>query len=136
MSDLDPVAMRRPWWRPRYSWRPEDVIYRWVGRYDLNPRGSGMPHPPADGLSMRFGDHGDGLDPPGPMLVARVEDGHALWLGYWTAWRLHFSATDARRLAWWILVRWWMVGEWFGLRRVLWYWALSRRVNRTRRRQR
>lgn len=33
---------------------------------------------------------------------------------------------EAHRLAWFVL-RWWAV-EWFGLRRIVWYWALHRHV--------
>lgn len=41
-----------------------------------------------------------------------------------STWALHMSAEDFRRLALWYLWRWaW--GEWFGLRRRLFYWYLS-----------
>jgi hypothetical protein len=112
----------------------EDAVYRWTGHYDgIEPRRNGRPRPPADGLSLRFGPTDDGLDPPGPMFVASAaNDGHELFLGYMSEWLFHCTRKDARRLAWWILLRWWAAGEWFGLRRAVWYWALFRRVDRTR----
>jgi hypothetical protein len=38
-----------------------------------------------------------------------------------------FSRSEAHRLAWWI-VRWW-AAEWFGLRRWLYYWALTKHLD-------
>ena len=44
-------------------------------------------------------------------------------------WQFHCSTRVFRRIAVWYLWRWaW--GEWFGLRRKLFYWDLKRRVNR------
>lgn len=43
--------------------------------------------------------------------------------------RVAFSLnrSEAHRLAWWI-VRWWLA-EWFGLRRRLYYWALTKHLD-------
>lgn len=42
-------------------------------------------------------------------------------------WRFYSTATVFRQFALWYLWRW-AVGEWFGLRRKLFYWDLSRSV--------
>lgn len=48
-----------------------------------------------------------------------------------STWALHMAAEDFRRLALWYIWRWaW--GEWFGLRRRLFYWFLDRDVADTR----
>ena len=54
------------------------------------------------------------------------EDACTLWAGTPDEWGFHLSRTEARRLAWFVLWRWWIVGEWFGLRRWLWFFALRR----------
>jgi hypothetical protein len=41
----------------------------------------------------------------------------------------NFRTPDARRFAWWLLWKVWIVGTWCGLRRNLWYWALSVRCS-------
>lgn len=35
---------------------------------------------------------------------------------------------DVAGLVWFLVWRWWIVGEWCGVRRRVWYWALSRIV--------
>ena len=65
-----------------------------------------------------------------PPVVHVTEDAFTLWLGTDSEWMCHMSRGDARKLAWWILVRWWVVGEWFGLRRWLYYKALHAECRR------
>ena len=49
-------------------------------------------------------------------------------------WSLFMAAEDFRKLALWYLWRWaW--GEWFGLRRKLFYWDLHRRCEKMRQNQ-
>lgn len=62
-------------------------------------------------------------------------DAHEIWIGTreidrgqtHDRWAFHCSTQAFRRIAIWYLWRWaW--GEWFGLRRKLFYWDLHRRV--------
>jgi hypothetical protein len=62
-------------------------------------------------------------------VVHVSEDAFTLWIGSQDEWAFHMSRTEARKVAWFILWRWWIVGEWFGLRRAVWYWALRRIVD-------
>jgi hypothetical protein len=55
-------------------------------------------------------------------------DGHELWLGYPSAWQFHMDMRTALRLAWWILWTWWAKCHWFGLRRWIYYKALSAQI--------
>lgn len=57
------------------------------------------------------------------------DDGFMLWFGGEHEWNYSLQRREARRLAWWILIRWWAWGEWFGLRRWLYYKALHRHVS-------
>ncbi len=68
-----------------------------------------------------------GLGPSAP-YVQISEDGSSLWIGTANEWHLSMSRTEARKLALWVVFRWWIVGEWFGLRRWLWFRLLHRRV--------
>ncbi len=62
-------------------------------------------------------------------VVSVGNDGFELWLGTPDEWAGFMNRRDARKLAWFILLRWWGVGEWFGLRRWLYYKALHRVVS-------
>ena len=55
-------------------------------------------------------------------------DGHELWLSFANKWIVYYEARDARRLAWFILWDWWIVSTWCGLKRRIYYWALSSHV--------
>jgi hypothetical protein len=66
-----------------------------------------------------------------PPVVSVTEDAFTLWLGTSDEWMCHMSRTDARRLAWFILFRWWLCAEWCGLRRWLFYKSLSAYLKRT-----
>jgi hypothetical protein len=67
-------------------------------------------------------------------------DAGEIWLGVeWEGtgsykWTFSLNATTFRKLAWWYLWRW-AVGEWFGLRRRLFYLDLHRRVSQWQRRR-
>jgi hypothetical protein len=80
--------------------------------------------PPGSQQEMDMGE----IDDDGkPIHVVRTgNDGTELWLGYRTAWRFHCRHEEARTLAWFILWQWWAKSTWFGLKRVIWYWALRR----------
>ncbi len=83
----------------------------------------------ACGNTVAPGDWMD-LQPPlqYPPVVHVSEDAWTLWIGTATEWHTHMSRGDAHRLAWFILYRWWIRAEWFGLRRRLWFWALRKRL--------
>ena len=106
-----------------------DVLYRWLGHDQF---GDGQPGPPGDGLSIRVGEpemHDGGVVKP-PYVVMTDNDGFELWIGADHKWYWHCRWPEAWRIAVFILWTWWARGTWFGLRRRLWYWALSRRVQR------
>ena len=92
-----------------------DWFYRLVHRV-FGDRQCGNIVPPGDWLETSL------VYPP----VIRVsEDASTLWMGTDDKWLCQMSRTDARKLALWIIFRWWIWSEWFGLRRIIWYWALS-----------
>lgn len=62
-----------------------------------------------------------------------TNDGFELSIGRPDEWWGSIRREHARRLAWFILWRWWIRGEWFGLRRAIWYWLLHRRCERSNR---
>jgi hypothetical protein len=99
----------------------------WIFTY-LGGGGDGWCVPPGANSRLEFGEPSDDGR---PMHVATTynNDGFELWLGYRKGrWHCFFQARDARRLAWWILWRWWFMDTWCGLKRTIWYWALHRRV--------
>lgn len=105
----------------------EDWIFRWL---------SGDPSDhcvaPGDRLWHEFGP----MDGDRPMFVASTSnDGYELWLSYTLekGYLAHYRMEEARRLAWIILWHWWGVSTWFGLKRKIWYWSLSRQVKRQKR---
>lgn len=84
----------------------------------------GSASPPGSAQRIEFGE----LDNNKPMYVAttRNDDGHNIWIA-WNGgkWITFFSQKTARQLAWFILWEWWAKGTWFGLKRKIWYMALS-----------
>jgi len=110
----------------------ENLIFSRLGH---DAFGDGMPCPPGDGLSIRVGPsdrHPDGTTRP-IYVVNTSNDGFELWIGTDDRWYWHCRREDAHRIARFVVWRWWVVGEWCGLRRWLWSWALGRRVERTNR---
>ncbi len=78
---------------------------------------------------------GDWMKMPGGLnestpIVSVGEDGFTLWLGGVHVWQFSMSRVAARKLALWVLFRWWIGAEWFGLRRWAWYKLLHRRCAR------
>ncbi len=100
--------------------------------YDLlGHEWAGSTVPPGDHLNMRLRDYGrDDRGREVYYVAATSNDGFDLWLGKSYEWDTFMSAPEARRLALFILWRWWARGTWFGLRRRLWYWLLRRRIAR------
>ncbi len=90
-------------------------FYRFVHRL-FGDRQCGNTVPPGDWLTTSLAY---------PPVVRISEDAFTLWMGTDDEWLCQMSRTDARKLALWIIFRWWIWSEWFGLRRVIWYWALN-----------
>jgi hypothetical protein len=66
-------------------------------------------------------------------IASVTNDAFELYIGYPNRWEFSIRREHARKLAWFILWRWWIVGEWFGIRRAVWYWLLHRRCERSNR---
>ena len=77
---------------------------------------------------FEFGEVDLGHDRPFYTATTYNNDGFELWIAYTGGkWIAHFRAKAARQLAWFILWNWWAKSTWCGLKRRIWYWALSRR---------
>ena len=61
-----------------------------------------------------------------PPVVYVSEDAFTLWIGTEREWMCHMNRKDSLRVAWFVLWRWRIVGEWCGLRRWLYYKVLHR----------
>lgn len=74
-------------------------------------------------------------DPFEPGFVFQTGNhGYELWVGYASgAWLFHCRRETAARLARFIVWDWWIAAEWCGLKRWLFYRALSVAVRRYRR---
>jgi len=70
----------------------------------------------------------DGCD----RVLVFLNDGFEIGIGYPHEWQVILSRKDFDMMIRWYL-RQWAVGEWFGLRRALWYRLLNRRVERSKR---
>lgn len=81
--------------------------------------------------------HSDTLTPHGKeqMSIMNVfsflNDSFEIGIGWPNKWHCILRREAIHRFIWWYL-RQWAFGEWFGLRRAIWYWLLSRSVARTR----
>ena len=80
---------------------------------------------PCDYKTLRFKD--DGCE----RVASITNDGFEISIGRPDEWWGSIRRKNARRLAWFILWDWWIWGEWFGLRRTIWYWLLHRRCERS-----
>ena len=94
-------------------------IFKWLSG---NPREHCVP----PGAECKL-EHGDDFE---RYATTYNNDGFELWLGTKSEWYTFYSQKEARKLAWFILWRWWAVGTWFGLKRCIWYWALRSIVHR------
>ena len=106
-----------------WSWALEDRAFRGLG---------GPPN--GHRVSPRFPSRQHGMSTGTKEFSLRFDnDAHDVWIARWydeqdtSKWVLAMAAEDFRKLALWYLWRWaW--GEWFGLRRRLFYWNLKRRL--------
>ena len=120
MSDLQHqvACVGKPRRRTFEEWLYDALGSHWCG--NTNPPGCNL------GVDL--------TDNRGVEDIARtLNDGFELWVGSREEWKWFCTGKAARQLAWFILWRWWAVGTWFGLRRTLWYWLLTRRCNRYKR---
>lgn len=86
--------------------------------------------PPGSEVWKEFGE----MDGKRPMYTATTYNNHGfeLWITYTAGgpWLIHLWAKEARELAWIILWDWWIKSTWCGLKRRIWYWALSAKNRR------
>lgn len=100
-----------------------DLFYCWLGD------GCDGERPPGSEQRLRFGeDEEEGTGPH--VAVTDVNDGFELWLGTMNKWHVFYSASEARKLAFFILWTWWVKGTWCGLKRWAWYKLLHIKVKR------
>jgi hypothetical protein len=105
-------------------------LWRWMYRLTRDHT-AGLSGVPGNWLSLEMGPPNDDGS---PLHYARTgDDAFVLWIGYRDRWWGSLPRKEARRLAWFVLWRWWARGEWFGLRRWLFYRALAREVARHQR---
>jgi len=67
----------------------------------------------------------------GVYVVDYHEDGGTLWIGYSDQWLVYMSIGESLRLARFIVWDFWVRATWCGVKRRVWYWALSRDLDRT-----
>ena len=59
-------------------------------------------------------------------VISFVDDAGEIGLGYPNKWHHIYHRDDFHKLVMWYLSKWALV-DWFGLRRSIWFWLLSRR---------
>ena len=93
----------------------------WIYKIIGDERG-GIPSPPGtkQKLDLKWKDGHEKF-----YATTYNNDGHELWMGTPIGWWGFLSAMEARKLAKFILWDWWIIGTWFGLKRLIWYKALS-----------
>lgn len=91
----------------------------------LSEQWCGNDHVPLDHRHAKFDDRGVDRG------IAFVEDAHqiGLFTGEGNTWDVIMTRTAFHKIMRWYL-RQWIFGEWFGLRRWLWYKILHRRCSR------
>lgn len=87
----------------------------------------GLPAAPGQGLVLDLNHDEIPLEHARALAVTRGA-GTELRIAFLmeNTWLYLYSAKNARRLAWFILWRWWVCATWFGLRWRLWMWAHNR----------
>jgi len=101
--------------------RIAELIMRAVG----GPDWGGNTSVSGDHLALRVRPSNDETE-----VYATSNDGFELWIGWPNKWCWHTDRRTARRLAWFVLWTWWARGEWFGLRRAVYYRALRASLRR------
>lgn len=112
---------QRAWWDEHPHLRkPVRGLSCWIYRHLSTKWGGGI-HPPTDQRRIKFNIEGV------PRVVQVNNDGFELMIGYPDKWQVTLTRHEARILARFVL--WWMVADWFGLRRAVWYWALKMKLH-------
>lgn len=70
---------------------------------------------------------------PDAYVIASNNDGFELWFGTAHKWYHHMRSADVHILLRYIIWEWFAKARWFGLRRPIYYWALHRHVERSKR---
>ncbi len=96
----------------------------WLYKHLADEHWGGGECPPGSMLKMQFGPPDDDGK---PMYTASTvpNEGHELWIGTRNGWRFFVHRKYAMQLAIFILWQWWAKATWFGLKRRIWYAALS-----------
>lgn len=105
-----------------------------VMRAVSGPEWCGNDTVPGDHLTLQIPLRG-GTSHDDVQVYATGNDGFDLLIGYPHKWHWSTDRVSARRLAWFILWTWWARGEWFGLRRRIYYRALTAHLDSTIRRR-
>lgn len=95
------------------------VAYDWVG--DGN---NDAPPLSNDTLKLPIGESKDSND---AHVISLLNDAHEVWFGFPDKWLFFVSRKDFHRIVRWYVKRY-IFGEWLGMRRMLYYKLLSRRV--------
>lgn len=106
---------------------PAHRFEKWIYN-NLGDEWCGNPDPPGSQGGIDYGE----VDPATGerMYVFRWHnDGFEAGLGFREEWHTFMRREDARRIAFHVL--WSDVRLWFGLRRKLWYWSLTRSLDRS-----
>lgn len=112
----------------------ENLIFHLVSYPWPNERFTDRQSPPLSNDTLRIPfDHS--ADPGDAYVACLLNDAHEIWFGYPRKWLLHMSRRDFHKVIRWYLWRW-ARGEWFGIRRKLFYVLLHRRVNASMNRSR
>lgn len=59
-------------------------------------------------------------------IITGANDGYEIWFGYPDKWTGHFRQEETNLFFKWLIVEYYMKARWFGLRRPLYYFVLSR----------
>lgn len=99
------------------------VAYSWLGE-DIKDRQD----PPLNNDTLKI-PFKDSSDPDDVTVITLNNDAFEVWFGWPHEWKFHISRKEFHKIIRWYLLRWaW--GEWFGLRRKLFYFLLRRKVQR------
>lgn len=99
------------------KWKPERMIYRW-----LSEDWCGNENVPLDHRTL-YAQEKNGCE----YVFSFLNDSFEIGIGYPNKWHGIYRREVINKFIRWYLWQW-SVGEWFGLRRWIWYKMLNRRV--------
>jgi hypothetical protein len=138
---LDQPCMMPGGWRGRWirlrSFRLEDWLYHILSDRTFSP---GNDFVPLHWSSLYVTDDGKRCTLPEPTsdaysraplihVFSFLDDSFSIGIGWPDRWHCILHRPVVHAFIRWYL-RQWIFGEWFGLRRVIWYWLLRRRCAR------